>query len=203
VHRGAGDHGVAEAEVGSSAGVAHDGDLESQLAGGAGRGVDAHAAHHADDDELGDALIGEQLLQARSDEAVGLVLLEHDLVAGRRDERVDADARRARHEEGRVGLGRDVKDVHDRLAGCAEAVENRARRGGRGVWLDKRKSASVEVIELDVDDEESASHAPSMTPSVGRDRSGASANLAVVCDPEVCRHNRIRLWGRSQSTTQE
>ena len=56
---GPGNFGALELEVGCGAGVVHDGDEEAEVERGPGGRVDAHAAHHAHDDEVFDVLVPE------------------------------------------------------------------------------------------------------------------------------------------------
>jgi hypothetical protein len=142
-----------ELEVGGGAGVVDDGRREALVNRGADGRVDAHAAHHAGDDERVDPLRPELVGEAGPEKAVGRVLLDHGLALGGRDKGMDLDSVGARAHERGIGRVPDVLEVDDRLALGPEGVEQTARRLGGRVGPHEGIGPAWEVVALDVDDE--------------------------------------------------
>src|SRR5262249_9788008 len=147
-------------QVGGGAGVGHDGDGETAFGRAADGRVHAHARHHADDDEVGDARSGEGLLESGRQERVRLVLGDDEFTVDRGDGGVDLGARGPRHQE-RGAVDAVVLDVDDEVAGGADGGQHVAGGIGGLLGADERVRTAGEVVALDVDDEQGTGHGSS------------------------------------------
>ena len=105
------------------AGIMRDDALETEVEGGASRGIDAHIGLHTANHHPIDLRGPQVIKQRRIAETVGIVFLKDDFAIERADVLVNLPADGAGQKRLRAGLDGDVLNVHDRLLRLPEMIE--------------------------------------------------------------------------------
>lgn len=154
MHLGGRDNDAVEFQVPGGAGIMDHRNAIAQVRGRTGDAIDAHVAHAADDDQLLDAVLVEDGLQLSLAKRIDEVLEYHRFIGAVEHLGVQLRAFGAGGEEGGIGGGEFVADVHDLLAGLAKGFDDLRRIVGGGFGTDQWPFTLGEVVVLDIDYDE-------------------------------------------------
>jgi hypothetical protein len=138
-------------------GLGDERDLIAEVGRHPGGGLAALLGPDAADDKLGDAALGEQLLQAGRGERVMRGLGQDGLPVARRQRLDQADVAAGRVKRA-AGARFGVQDPHDEVAAGPDAVDQAGDVVGDVRVGDGLPERALAERFLDVDDDESASH---------------------------------------------